>query len=206
VSEEFRTIDPAVLPPHIGYGFLTTLIVPRPIAFVSTLSSSGVANLAPFSFFMAGGANPLSLMIAPVLNRDLSEKDSLRNIRETGEFVVNIVTRTMAEGMNTTSFAFPADESEWPHSGFTPLPSFNVSPARVLESPAQLECKLFQVVEHGDGALAGRYIIGEVVAIHVREDLMEGDVITPPQPISRLGGPDYLDLASGEIFVLKRPG
>jgi flavin reductase (DIM6/NTAB) family NADH-FMN oxidoreductase RutF len=170
---------------------LATLVVPRPIAFVSTLAADGVPNLAPFSFFMVGGANPPSLMISPTPNRFGQEKDTLTNIRATGEFVVNLVHRAMAEGMNRTSAPFPPEVSEWEPSGFTPVAGERVAPARVKESWAALECRLFQVVEHGSGPSSARYVIGEVLLAHVKDDF------TPESWIARLGGAGYVDLADG---------
>ncbi|MCB0825678.1 MAG: flavin reductase family protein [Armatimonadetes bacterium] len=200
-----RTLNLSELGSTIAYHVLTNLVVPRPIAFVSTLSADGVANLAPFSYFNIGGMNPPSLVFCPVLDGEGNPKDSLKNIKETGEFVVNLVNREMAEGMNAASYTFPPDASEWEPSGFHPLASQSVKPKRVAESPVQLECRLFQVVKHGDGPSSACYVIGEVVLAHLADELMDGDVILPLSPISRLGGPDYLDLATGERFSLPRP-
>ncbi len=180
-----------------AYALLTRVVSPRPIAFVSTLSAAGVPNLAPFSFFMAGGSHPPSVCYSPTLNGRGEEKDSLRNARDTGEFVVNSVDRAMAEGMNATSAALGPHESEWDLTRFTPLPSEVVRPSRVGESLAQLECRTFAVVPHGDGPSAARYVIGEVVRLHLHEAAFE--------TIARMGGADYLDTATGERFGLNRP-
>jgi flavin reductase (DIM6/NTAB) family NADH-FMN oxidoreductase RutF len=185
------------MPPAAAYALLTQVIQPRPIAFVSTLSLSGVQNLAPFSFFMAGGSNPPSICFSPVLSGGGLEKDTLRNIRDTGEFVVNTVDRTMAEGMNATSVALGPHESEWHLSGFTPEPSELVRPPRVAESLAQMECRLFEIVSHGEGHTAARYVIGEVLRLHVRPEGFG--------TIARMGGPDYIDSATGEHFSIARP-
>jgi flavin reductase (DIM6/NTAB) family NADH-FMN oxidoreductase RutF len=180
-----------------GYKLLTNLVVPRPIALVSTIGADGVPNLAPFSFFMLGGSNPASLMISPTLTGKGRMKDTLRNIRETGEFVVNLVTREMADDMNQTSRNLPANESEWSWTKFAALPSSMIAPERVLESPVHLECKLFDVVEHGQGPNAARYVIGEVLMVHFKDS--ESGLI------ARLGGPGYLDLGTVESFELPRP-
>ena len=185
------------MPPAEAYALLTRVVSPRPIAFVSTLSAEGVPNLAPFSFFMAGGSNPPSVCYSPVLDGRGAEKDSLRNVRETGEFTVNTVDRRMATGMNAASAALGPEESEWGPSGFTPLASEVVKPARVRESLAQMECRLFTVVSHGDGPTAARYVIGEVLRLHLAEGAFE--------TIARLGGADYLDTATGRRFDLRRP-
>ncbi len=207
VPESFVTVPMVDLSPREAYALLTAAIAPRPIAFVSTVSANGVANLAPFSFFMAGGANPPSLMFSPVLNSDGSMKDSLQNVMDTKEFVVNTVHRPMASGMNETSAAFPSHVSEWEVSGFTPLASLQVKPARVAESLVQFECRLFQVVSHGAGPTSAQYVIGEVVVGHFSQELWDQDRrrIQDPRSIARMGGADYIDIALQEIFTLERP-
>ena len=192
-----RTVVLAELAPVEAYSLLATLVVPRPIALVSSLAADGVANLAPFSFFMLGGANPPSLVISPTLSSKGIEKDTLRNIRETGEYVINLVHREIAVGMNEASAPLPPEESEWERAGLTPIPSAQVRPARVEESSVQFECRLFQIVEHGEGPNAARYIIGEVLVAHVAENVVP--------PVARLGGKGYLDLADGSTFELGRP-
>jgi flavin reductase (DIM6/NTAB) family NADH-FMN oxidoreductase RutF len=144
-------------------------------------------------------------MVAPTLNGRQEEKDSLRNIRDTGEFVVNAVHRAMANGMNEASAALPSDQSEWPRTGFTPFASSVVKPPRVAESLIQLECRLFQVINHGEGPIAARYVLGEVVLMHVDESLWDGEKMRPAELISRLGGAEYLDLADGSRFEMERP-
>lgn len=190
-----------------AYSLLTETIAPRPIAFVSTISKEGVANLAPFSFFIVGGANPPSLAFSPVVGSAGQEKDSLRNVRDTGEFVVNLVHREMADGMNRASASLPPHESEWDLCGFATLPSERVRPARVAESRVQFECRLFQIVEHGTEAGAARYVIGEIVMAHIATPLVkEGKIdATAVESIARLGGPHYIDMGNLERFELKRP-
>ncbi len=207
VAEQYRTIPTQELEPKDAYGLLSALIIPRPIAFVSTVSATGVENLAPFSFFVAGGANPPSLAFSCVLDSQGKEKDTLRNVRETGEFVVNVVSRELAQDMNLASASVPPEQSEWELTTLTPLPSTLVKPKRVAKSLAQFECRLFKVVEHGSGNSAARYVIGEVVAFHVLEVLMAGNRINAalPKPIARLGGAGYLDVGTLEIFNLDRP-
>ncbi len=191
-----------------AYNLLVATVTPRPIAFVSTISASGVRNLAPFSFFMTGGSNPPSLVYSPTLDPNGQPKDSLRNVVETGEFVVNLVHREMAEGMNRTSARYGPEESEWEPSGFVALKSVLVAPPRVGESLVQYECRLFKVVEHGDGPSAARYVIGEVVQAHLHESIWKEGRVDPGavRLISRLGGRDYLDVDALETFSLNRPG
>lgn len=186
-----------------AYELMANLIVPRPIAFVSTVSREGRRNLAPFSYFMPGGTNPPTLCFCPILAGGGRKKDTLVNIEDTGEFVVNLVDRAMAEGMNATSGMYSSDIDEWPLSGFSSAECLSVRPPRVQESPASFECRLLQAAFTGQDAGGGVFVIGEVVAAHVRTDLLQPD--SRFLPISRLGGPDYIDLATGEIFGMDRP-
>ena len=196
---EFLSIDTSTLSSKDCYNLLSNLIIPRPIALVSSISKSGVENLAPFSFFMAGGANPPSVVFSPVVGPNGSEKDTLVNIRETGEYVINLVHKTIANGMNLTSKSIPAEESEWDISGFSSLDSWMVRPKRVAQSMVQMECKLFSIVEHGAVEGSARYVIGEVLMIH---QLTNGESFAP---IARLGGGSYLNVQNGETFELSRP-
>lgn len=202
VPRRFATLDFQALAPPELYRTLSDLIVPRPIAFVSTVDAEGRPNLAPFSFFMMGGSNPPSICFSPTRGRE-GEKDTLENIRETREMVVNLVTRDESLGMNATAAAFPRGHSEWAASGFTPIDSVLVRPPRVAECAAALEARLHGIIEHGDGPGAGRYVVAEIVAAHLDEALLgrTGEF----RPIARLGGADYLDMESGERFELKRP-
>src|SRR5947207_8877107 len=138
-----------------AHRLLLHCVAPRPIAFTSTLSAAGVPNLAPFSYFMAGGANPPSVIISPTTDRTGQPKDTLRNIRATGEYVINVVTYAMRERMNRASSEFPYGVSEWEAAGFTPAAAVKVRPARVLERPLALECRLVQIVPEGEGPLSG---------------------------------------------------
>ena len=171
------------------------------------MGATGEANLAPFSFFMAGGSSPASVVVSATLGADGTRKDSLRNIEETGEFVVNLVDRAMAAGMNQVSFGYPLEFDEWGVSGFHSVPSQDVKPLRVVESPVQFECRLHTIVTHGDGPGAANYMVGEIVRVHVRTDLWDGARLAPDalRPIARMGGSEYLDTRDLEIFSLPRP-
>lgn len=201
---EYQTFNLSELPGIEVYSLLTNLIVPRPIALVSTISASGLRNLAPFSYFNLGGSNPPSVVFSPAGQGGGSDKDTLANIKETGEYVINLVTKGMADQMNKTSANLPAEDDEWTHSGFSPIPSALVKPERVADSPAHLECRLFEVVRHGNGPGCANYVIGEVLAIHLSKSLETSKRLTV-DPISRLGGADYLDLSSLTTFSLERP-
>ncbi|MBX3095641.1 MAG: flavin reductase family protein [Fimbriimonadaceae bacterium] len=198
--------DPQQMSPGQIYDLLANLIVPRPIAFVSTMSNAGARNVAPFSYFMLGGIAPPSLCFSPVRGRNGERKETLVNIEETREFVVNLVDRNMVEGMNVAAGEYPGEVDKWELSGFTEVESERVRPARVLESPASFECRLHQIVSHGDGPGSTAYVIGEVLLAHVRPDLVSaaqgaGGFL----PVARLGGQDYFDLAACGTFSLQCP-
>lgn len=205
---EHVSFDLESMPHDRSYSLLTAFVQPRPIAFVSTIGLDGVLNLAPFSFFMAGGSNPPSVCYSAALTSRSTEKDSLRNVRETREFVVNTVHREMAVGMNATSASFAPGVSEWDACGFTPVPSEVVRPPRVGESYAQMECRLFEIVHHGSGPSAARYIIGEIVRMHVWAELWQNGNLDLHriEAIGRIGGAKYVDTGSLETFSMERPG
>jgi flavin reductase (DIM6/NTAB) family NADH-FMN oxidoreductase RutF len=188
-----------------AYELLSGLIVPRPIALVSTQDAEGRANLAPFSYFMVGGINPPSVAFCPVRGREGDKKETLRNIEATRQYVINLVTPDMADGMNATGGDYPGDADKWAMSGFSPVPSMQVAPARVAQSPVQLECELMAVVPHGDGPGSADYVIGEVKVAHIREDLVnENGTFGPVDLLSRLGQRDYLAMGAG-TFAMNRP-
>jgi flavin reductase (DIM6/NTAB) family NADH-FMN oxidoreductase RutF len=199
----FRTLQASSLPAADAYRILVNVITPRPIALVSTISAGGAPNLAPFSYFQLGGSNPPSLMISPTLTREGGEKDTLANIKATGEFVVNIVNRAMVEQMNATSARLAPGENEWSLTCFTPEKSLLVRPDRVEQSPVQLECKVFQIVNHGEA----NYVIGEVVAFHLEEQYLDGDrpLGEKLRTVGRMGGDLYIDTGIPELFRLARP-
>ncbi|MCC6731351.1 MAG: flavin reductase family protein [Chthonomonadales bacterium] len=205
-SDGFLHIDVADLSMAEAHRLLLHCVAPRPIAFTSTIAGDGAANLAPFSYFMAGGANPPSIAISPIMGRGGEPKDTLRNIRTTGEFVVNVVTHAMRDRMNAASMALPYGVSEWSRSGFTAAPCRHIRPPRVAESPLAMECRLFQVVPHGAGPLAANYVIGEVLAFHVAEAIMPEGVLDPRHVsyIARMGGDWYARVDGSTLFEMAR--
>lgn len=207
MPDSFISLTPSDLEVPQVYDILVAGIQPRPIAFISTKSAAGVANLAPYSFFIAGGANPPSIVYSPTLGKAGSKKHSLLNVEETGEFVVNAVTREMAESMKGYGATPPDTYDEWKMCGFTPIPSEIVAPARVAESPVQFECRLFALLQHGSNPSSACYVVGEVVKIHIQESVWDGYSIDPLRfrPISRMGGANYLDTNSLELFLLENP-
>jgi flavin reductase (DIM6/NTAB) family NADH-FMN oxidoreductase RutF len=206
-ANAYQSFDCAELSSSQIYHLLTHCVAPRPIAFVSTISAAGMPNLAPFSYFMAGGTNPPSVAFSPNTNRHGQPKDTLRNIQETREYVINIVSYEICAGMNLTSADFPPDVSEWEPAGFTPAPTIKVRPARVAESLLAMECRLHQIVPHGQGSAAANYVIGEVVYFHVADHVLVNGEIDPTRIdyVSRMGGDWYARANQNCMFELPRP-
>jgi len=197
-------IDIATVSPGRAYRFLISAIVPRPIAFVSTLSADGRRNLAPFSFFTGVGSRPLTLAIS-VIRRQGVHKDTARNILETGEFVVNASVEPIAHQVCLASGDYAPDIDEFALTGLTAAPSERVRPPRVAESPWSLECKLYKHLEIGDDEGASHLIVGQVVFGHVRDDLWAEGMVDAEKlrPLARLGANLYGTL--GQVFALDRP-
>lgn len=188
------------------YKLMIGAIVPRPIAFVSTLSAAGIRNLAPFSFFTAASANPPVVCFAPMIRgSDGEQKDTLRNVLETGEFVVHIVSEDFAEKMNICSAEYPPEVDEWEKSGLTAIPSELVKPPRVAESRFHMECRLMEIVDVSPKPLGGSLVLGEVLLFHVADELFEDYRIDPDKlrAVGRMGGPSYT--RTGDRFDLQRP-
>ncbi len=187
-----------------AYKLLTTALVPRPIAWVSTVSAEGAPNLAPYSFFNAVASEPLTVMFAPGAKADGSPKDSLRNARDTGEFVVNLADEPLAAALNETSAAWAQGVDEFAQTGLEAAPSSLVRPPRVAAAPVALECRVSQLV-----AVAGSdstLVLGQVLMVHVRRDLLGADnliVAERYRPLARLGRDEYSTL--GRVFSLARP-
>jgi flavin reductase (DIM6/NTAB) family NADH-FMN oxidoreductase RutF len=199
-------IDPAEAGPQNTYKLIVGVILPRPIAFVSTLSADGVRNLAPFSFFTAVSANPPVIAFSPMVRgSDSQRKDTLHNIEATGEFVVNVVSEEIVVPMNLCSGEYPADVDEFLISGLTAIPSDLVKPPRVAESKVQMECRLLQVVHVSPKPLGGSIVLGEVLRFHVADGIIDEFRIDPDalRPIGRMGGPTYVRTA--DRFDLARP-
>jgi flavin reductase (DIM6/NTAB) family NADH-FMN oxidoreductase RutF len=199
-------IDPAVAGYPNVYKLMIGVIVPRPIAFVSSLSAEGIPNLAPFSFFTAVSANPPVICFSPMIRgAGGGHKDTLRNIEATGEFVVNIVSEDFASQMNVCSGDYPPEVDEFVVSGLTPLPSDLVRPARVAESRVNMECRLVQVVHVSAKPLGGSLVLGEVLRFHVADELFSDFRIDPDKlrAIGRMGGPTYA--RTTDRFNLERP-
>jgi flavin reductase (DIM6/NTAB) family NADH-FMN oxidoreductase RutF len=198
-------IDPKTVPATVSYRLLVGSVVPRPIAFVSTTSTSGVNNLAPFSFFNAVCGDPPVVLFCPVWRDPM--KDTLVNVRATREFVVNIVNEDIVEQMNACAAEFPANVDEFAMSGLTPIASDIVGAPRVAESPVSMECTLRQIVEISAHPMGGNIVIGEVVRFHVDDRIIDAGSYKIDaeklRAVGRMSGYDYA--RTRDRFSLVRP-
>ena len=205
-------IQPHELPQREFYRLLITAVAPRPIAWVSTLSGDGVHNLAPFSFFNVLCATPPLLGFCPG-NRGHAEKkifgtgfkDTLQNVRETGEFVVNIVTYPLVEAMNLTSGDYEASVNEFEVAKLTMRPSQIVKPPQVAESPVSFECRLHTLLDFGTETAGGHLVIGQIVSVHLAEEVLrdgrvDGQLL---DLVGRMGGAQYT--RTTQRFEVARP-
>lgn len=201
----YRTDEPHGLP----YNPFNAIVVPRPIGWVSTVDAGGAVNLAPYSFFNAVAYRPPQVMYASTTNHVQGGlKDSVSNIKETGEFVMNMATWPLREQLNLTSAPAPHGTDEFEVAGLQKAPSELVSPPRVAESPVNMECRLVKVVEllTDDPQDPNLVVFGQVVGVHIADDvIVDGRVdIGRLAPISRLGYKDYGRVT--EVFSMERPG
>lgn len=188
------------------YRLLTALVQPRPIAWVSTKSAEGIANLAPFSFFNVVCANPATIAFSPMWSGpEALKKDTLANIEETGEFVVQVVSRELSSAMNVTSCEVSHEVDEFELAGLRHAPSRMVEVPRVEEAQAYLECRLDRIIEIGEGSGAGALVLGQVICIEVDDEIMDGERVDLEKldPIGRLSGSDYCGIS--DRFHLGRP-
>ena len=200
-------VRPEQIPYRDFYRILLSSVAPRPIAWVSTLNN-GHLNLAPFSFFNAVSAKPPLLGFSPLLrlvDGHSAPKDTLRNIRETGEFVVNVVTFAVADAMNITSGEYGSSVDEFTLAKLNTRPSQVVRPPQVAESPVSFECKLNRIIDFGTEPPSGSLVIGEIVCVHLEESVLKEDRLDPDtlDLIGRMGGVQYS--RTTERFELKRP-
>ena len=189
-------IDPAAQTPRETYFLLTNLVVPRPIAWVSSLAPDGTRNLAPHSYFNIVSTNP------PIVHfTQTGRKDTLTNVEASGEFVINIVSAELTEAMNLTAADFPPDEDEFTWAGLDATPSTHVAVPRVSAARAAMECRVRTILPMGNGNM----VFGDVLTVHIDEAIYtEGRVdVRALQPVGRLGGSAYASVT--DIFKLTRP-
>ena len=199
-------IDPAEVSESTAYHWQVATIVPRPIAWTSTLNEDGSANLAPFSFFTGAGSDPpMCLIVVSSREHDGHEvpKDTRRNIERSGEFVVHVVPEALAEAMNLTATDFPYGVDELAAAGLTRLPGERVAVPRIAEAPVAMECRLARIVSPGRGSTV--IIIGEILLWHVSDDLIVGGRLDPARlrAIGRMGGSAYT--RTRDLFTMARP-
>lgn len=198
-------LDPSSLDRRERNALINGLISPRPVAWVSSLAGDGARNLAPFSFFGAFSFDPPTIGLSPG-SRQGENKDSLRNIKASGEFVVNLVDRRLAELANACGAEFDSEVDEWDVVGVTPAESELVAPMRVAEAPAALECRVRQVLELGDADRASNnLIVAWIIKVHVRDDVMDGIHPSPDalDLVARMGADEWC--TTRDRFTLQRP-
>ena len=203
------SLNPKDLPVPKVHQYLLGAIGPRPIAFASTVDATGSPNLAPFSFFNVFSANPPILIFSPARSGRLNTtKDTYNNVKIVPEVVINVVNYDIVHQMSLASSPYSSDVNEFEKSGFTPLASETIKPARVAESPVQFECKVNQVIELGNEGGAGNLIICEVTRIHIQENVLDENGMIDQHKIdlvSRMGGDWYCRADSNSMFEVKKP-
>jgi flavin reductase (DIM6/NTAB) family NADH-FMN oxidoreductase RutF len=203
------TFDPNSITVPQLQGYLQSTVAPRPIAFVSSVDLNGLVNLSPFSFFNMFSMNPPILVFSPSRRvRDNSTKHTLQNLLEVPEVVINIVSYEMVEKVSLSSCDFPKGINEFVKGGFTEIPSLKVKPPRVAESPVSFECKVNQVIPLGTEGGAGNLVICEVLLIHMKEEIFDGDGKVNPQKldtVARMGGDYYCRAGGDAIFKVPKP-
>ncbi len=204
-----KTYKPSDLPTATLHQYLVSSVAPRPIAFASTMDENGNPNLAPYSFFNMFSSNPPMMVFSS--NRRVSDnttKDTLHNIEKTGEVVINVVNHAIVRQMAVTSVQFHTGVNEFTKSGLTPIPSDEVKPFRVAESPVQFECKVQEIKTLGKEGGAGHLIICEIVKLHLAEDIFdEEDKIDPHKIdlVGRLGRAFYTRASGDAVFKVFQP-
>ena len=198
-------INPGELDNRESHKLNTAAIVPRPIAFVSTIGEDGIFNLAPFSAYATVSIDPSIVCFSLVPRRDGQKKDTLRNIEFSKDFVINLVNESLAEAMNKTSATFLSSVDEFKEAGLTPIKSDLVKAPRVAESPINMECKLLQILQFGKSPSVTSLVIGEVVLFHVWNELyVDGEIqVSKLKAVGRLGGDFYC--RTTDMFEMKRP-
>jgi flavin reductase (DIM6/NTAB) family NADH-FMN oxidoreductase RutF len=202
-------VDPVSLNVRERLIFMGSIVVPRPIAWITSVGKSGVVNLAPYSLFNLICYEPVPMVFVSPHRNDYGEKirikDTLRNIEETKEFVVNMVTEETAEAMNISAGPYPPEVSEVALTGLTTVPSDEVQPPRIAESPVNLECRVTQIMNFGKDISAVSMIIAEILRVHVRDELYKDGMVdvSALHVIARMGYGRYT--RTREIFEMRTP-
>ena len=198
-------IDPATLDRKSAHDVMVGVALPRPIAFISTAGENGIYNLAPYSFFIPLSAKPAIVGVGIGRKRDGSKKDTLVNIEFSRDFVINVVTESLAEAMNQTSGEYPPEVDEFQVAKLTPERADLVKAPMVAESPVRMECRLLQILEYGEFPSIQNFVIGEVIRVHVKDEFWaDGEIQSSRlKMIGRMGGDSYCRTTN--IFEMKRP-
>jgi flavin reductase (DIM6/NTAB) family NADH-FMN oxidoreductase RutF len=194
------SIDPTQIATKDLHQYILAAVAPRPIAFASTISTDGIPNLAPYSFFIAFSSNPPILIFSS--NRRVANnttKDTLKNVEDTGEVVINVVSHDISRQMALASIEYGPEVNEFVKAGFTPLPSLRVKPFRVAESPVQMECVVDKILPLGDDGGAGNLVFCKIVMMHISESILSDKGRIDPDKIDLMGrmGRFYYVRASG---------
>ncbi len=200
-------LDFSTLDPRHAYQWMISMIVPRPIAWVSSVGPQGQVNLAPFSFFNGITSRPPTLMFVPVTKADGTPKDTLRNVEATREFVVNLVSADLAEQMNSTAALLPYGESEFDAFGVATAVCDRVKPPRVAAAPVALECELDRIVRVGDEPGVAHCVFGRILCAHISNEVLDTNGRIDPgrlDLIGRMGGDGYC--TTRDRFTVERPG
>ena len=203
------TIDPIELGNPKAHHYILGAVGPRPICFASTIDKNGVRNLAPFSFFNVFSSNPPVAIFSPARSgRTGQQKDTYNNVKDIAEVVINLVNYKMVEQMSLASSPYEAGVDEFIKSGFTPIASETIKPFRVKESPVQMECEVFNVMELGDGGGAGNLIMCKIKKIHIQNDVLDDNNMIDQHKIdlvSRMGGNWYCRSDKNSMFEIVKP-
>ena len=186
---------------------MTDIVVPRPIAWVSTIDENGVFNLAPFSCYGLVSGLPMVVGFSVGSYRDGQKKDTLRNIELTNEFVINVITENLASAMNVTAAPYPREVSEFVKAGLTPIKADIVNAPMVAESLVKMECRVIQIIEFGKAPITNSLILGSVLRVHVADEFWNKLTrrVEGLRPIARLGGEGDIYCRTDDTFQMKRP-
>jgi flavin reductase (DIM6/NTAB) family NADH-FMN oxidoreductase RutF len=202
-------IVPGEIKTALFHSYLLGAVAPRPICFASTIDENGNANLSPFSFFNVFGSKPPIAIFSPARRvRDNTTKHTLQNAAAIKEVVINVVSYDIVQQMSLASCEYPAGVDEFAKAGFTPIASDMVIPFRVKESPAQLECKVLQIIETGQEGGAGNLVICEVVCMHIDDNVLDANGNIDPHKIdlvARMGGNYYCRASGDAVFEVPKP-
>jgi len=203
------SLNPKELTVQVLQKYLQNIVAPRPICFASTISADGKPNLAPFSFFNIFSSNPPIAIFSPAYSgRTGAPKDTLLNVKEVPEVVINVVNYDIVQQTSLASSPFPKGVNEFEKAGFTPLTSDLVKPFRVKESPVQMECKVIEIKELGKAGGAGNLVICEIIKIHINESVLNdaGQIdVHKIDLVSRMGDNWYCRANGNALFEVQKP-